>query len=81
MSAVREILSEVGGLRVPAETLQPDDDLFAAGLTSFATVGVMLALEERFDVSFPDSLLKRSTFANVRALEDAVVSLGGTLDA
>jgi acyl carrier protein len=69
---LRNILDEVGGLSVKADTLGLRDDLFAAGLTSFATVGVMLAIEEEFDVAFPDSLLVRNTFSSIASLLSAV---------
>ncbi len=72
---LRNVLSETANLSVPAETIGYSDDLFAAGLTSFATVGVMLAIESAFDVEFPDSLLVRSTFTSIGALETAVKTL------
>lgn len=74
---LRAILKEVGGLSKSADSLGVKDDLFAAGLTSFATVGVMLAIEEEFDVAFPDSLLVRSTFTSIASLSAAVESLRG----
>ena len=37
-------------------------DLYAAGLRSFASVQLMLALEEAFEVEFPESLLNRQSF-------------------
>lgn len=73
---LRAILDEVGGLSKPASDLAPRDDLFAAGLTSFATVGVMLAIEDEFDVAFPDALLVRSTFQSIAALSAAITGLG-----
>ncbi len=72
---LRSILNEVGGLTVDAETLGPTDSLFAKGLTSFSTVTVMLALEEEFDVSFPDALLTRETFTSIASLSDALRGL------
>jgi acyl carrier protein len=71
------ILDEVGGLACPAVDVGDRDDLFVKGLSSFATVGVMLAIEEEFDVSFPDSLLVRATFTSVDALAAAIASLKG----
>jgi acyl carrier protein len=35
----------------------------------------MLGLEDAFDVEFPDALLRKSTFATVRTITDAVASL------
>ena len=32
----------------------PDDDLYLLGLTSHATVNVMLALEDEFEIEFPE---------------------------
>ncbi len=69
---ISKILEEVGGLTTPAAQLGPDDDLFAAGLTSFATVNVMLGIEDAFDLEFPDRLLTRSSFRSIAALAGAV---------
>jgi acyl carrier protein len=75
VTQVRELLSQHGRLSAPIADLADDSDLHAAGLTSLATVGLMLALEERFDVEFPDSLLTRRTFSSIAALAAAVESL------
>jgi len=72
---IRAILDEVGGLACPASDVGDRDDLFVKGLSSFATVGVMLAIEEEFDVAFPDCLLVRATFSSIEALDAAVASL------
>ena len=74
---LREILGDVGGLAVPIATVAAEQDLYAAGLTSFATVSVMLGIEEAFDVEFPDSLLKRETFRSIDALRRTVATLKG----
>ena len=36
----------------------------------------MLALEDSFDIEFPDELLRKSTFASVKAIEGALTELG-----
>ncbi|MDX7954010.1 acyl carrier protein [Lichenihabitans sp. Uapishka_5] len=59
----------------PVETLSDTADLFEAGLTSYGSVRLMLAVEERFDVEFPDALLTRKTFTTLAALAEAVASL------
>ncbi len=51
---IREILGEHARLPVDLSTLADNDDLYDAGMTSHASVQVMLALEEGFDVEFPD---------------------------
>lgn len=72
---IRQVLGEVARLRVPADTLASDDDLYAAGLSSLATVDVMLAIEDRFEIEFTSEWLNRRTFASVGALAAAVAAL------
>jgi acyl carrier protein len=72
---VREILLQRGRLFAPMLEVMNDSDLYGAGLTSLATVGVMLALEEEFDIEFPDSMLSRKTFATIESLALAVEGL------
>ncbi|WMS86178.1 acyl carrier protein [Pleionea litopenaei] len=72
---VREILSTHGRLTTPVDSLQDDSDLYQAGLTSLATVGLMLALEDEFDIEFPDSALSRKTFGSIESIAETVEDL------
>jgi acyl carrier protein len=72
---IREVIREGGGLPVDVATLGDADDLYAAGLTSHATVNLMLGLEEKFDIEFPDRLLRRRTFESVETIRAAVSEL------
>ena len=72
---VREILTQHGRLATDISSLSDDGDLYNAGLTSLATVGLMLALEEEFDIEFPDSMLSRKTFSSIEAISDAIEEL------
>jgi acyl carrier protein len=72
IAGIRSVLAECGGLAVDAGTLAVTDDLYAAGLTSHGCVGLMLGLEEEFDVEFPEKLLNRRTFESIAAIRDAV---------
>jgi acyl carrier protein len=72
---IRQILSDHGRLSVDVNGLATDADLYAAGMTSHASVNVMLALEDTFDVEFPDSMLKRSVFESIDAIAAAVSEL------
>ena len=74
-TAIRDVLGEHARLPVDPATLQGDDDLFQAGMSSHASVNVMLALEDRFDIEFPDAMLKRSAFESIDAIADAVNQL------
>ena len=69
---VRTVLAAHGRLGTDAARLGDTDDLYAAGLTSLASVNVMLALEAEFDVEFPDQMLNRTVFSSVAAIEAAV---------
>lgn len=72
---IRDILAKNGRLSTPVEQLANDSDLYNAGLTSLATVGVMLALEEEFNIEIPDSLLGRKTFQSIQSIADVVNQL------
>jgi acyl carrier protein len=72
---IRTILQAHARLSKGAEQLPVNADLYQAGMTSHATVNVMLALEGAFDVEFPDHMLKRSVFTSVASIRDAVAGL------
>ena len=72
---VRAIVLEHGRFAGSIASLKDDDDLYQAGMTSHASVGVMLALEAAFDIEFPDRMLKRSVFESVSAIANAVHEL------
>ncbi len=73
---VRQIIREHGRLPADVEVLDDEADLYQAGMTSHASVNVMLALESEFDVEFPDAMLKRTVFQSVRSISDALETLG-----
>jgi acyl carrier protein len=72
---IRQIVKDHGRLPVEVDSLSDGDDLYQAGMTSHASVNVMLALEDHFDVEFPDHLLKRSVFESIDAIAAALVEL------
>ena len=74
-NTIREILSSHGRLTSDVSTLEDSGDLYHAGLTSLATVGLMLALEDEFDIEFPDSMLSRKTFSSIETIADAIEEL------
>jgi acyl carrier protein len=78
-TTIREVLEAHGRLPESVTSLKETDDLYAIGLTSHASVNVMLALEDAFDIEFPDELLKKSTFESIVAIRDALVSLGAAI--
>jgi acyl carrier protein len=72
---IREVLAAHAGLPIKVDTISDDADLFQAGMASFASVNVMLGLEEAFEIEFPDSMLTREVFQSVDAIATAVGSL------
>ena len=68
LQTIRTLVAEHGRLPISIERVRDDQDLYAAGLTSFAAVQLMLALEDRFDVEFADTMLNRRTFASIEAI-------------
>jgi len=72
---IRQVLSEHARLPVDMATLDDQDDLFRAGMTSHASVNVMLALEDAFDIEFPEAMLRKATFESATAIEAALVQL------
>jgi acyl carrier protein len=74
---IRSILREHGRLAVDIDTLSDQSDLFQAGLTSHATVNLMLALEDHFDVEFPERMLHRKTFSSIASIRTCLDELIG----
>ena len=74
---VRQIIREHGRLPSDLDSLDDEADLYQAGMTSHASVNLMLALEDRFGVEFPERMLRRRTFETILSIEDAVRELRG----
>lgn len=72
---LRQLIDKHARLPVKAATLAPSQDLYAAGLTSFAAVQLMLALEEAFDVEFPERMLNRRSFATMDSIAACIGEL------
>ena len=76
-SRIRAVLAKHGRLSENANSLDVNDDLQQVGMTSHASVNVMLALEDAFDFEFPEKMLKKSTFESIDAISTAVNELTG----
>lgn len=72
---VREILTKHSRLDVDINSLKEEDDLYELGLTSLTTVNIMLAIEDAFDIEFPDSKLNRKTFNSIESLVEVIEEL------
>ncbi len=72
---IHRIIKDHGRLPIGVGELAADTDLYQAGLTSHASVNVMLALEDHFDIEFPDRMLRPSVFESIASIEAAVTEL------
>ena len=72
---IRAILAKHSRLELDFNNVGEDDDLYTAGLTSLTTVNIMLAIEDEFDIEFPDSKLNRKTFQSIGSLVEVVEEL------
>ena len=72
---VRELLARTSNVPFNVASLSADANLYDAGLTSFASVQLMLAIEQEFDIEFPETMLTRRTFASITNIAEAVSSL------
>ncbi len=75
---IRKILAEYARLAVEIDSITDETDLFGAGMTSHASVNVMLAIEDAFDIEFPERMLKKSTFESVGAIRAGVLEMTGS---
>lgn len=74
-TTIRSILRDHGRLKQDVTMLEPGADLYQSGMTSHASVNVMLALEGTFDVEFPDHMLRRNVFASIASIQRALGEL------
>jgi acyl carrier protein len=72
---IRRVIGEHAGLAADLDTIADGTDLFGAGMTSHASVNVMLALEDAFELEFPDRMLRRGVFESIDAIAAAVEEL------
>ena len=72
---LRTIIANYGKLSTPLDRLGDDDDLFRAGMDSLAVFNVLIAIEERFKVQWPETMLNRHAFASITALEQVLQSV------
>ena len=72
---IRTVLRNHARLNQDVGLLDPEADLYQSGMTSHASVNVMLALEGAFDVEFPDHMIKRNVFNSIQSIRSALSEL------
>jgi len=72
---IRKIVKDHAGLGLEFEKVDFSTDLYRAGMTSYASVVLMIALENEFELEFPDGMLSRRVFESIEAISNAIESL------
>jgi acyl carrier protein len=72
---IRKLLAQNSMIPIDFSALSDSANLYDAGLTSFASVQMMLAIEEEFDIEFPEQMLTRRTFSSIASIAAAVSEL------
>ena len=72
---IRKIVKDHAGLGLEFEKIDSSTDLYRAGMTSYASVVLMIALENEFELEFPDGMLSRKVFESIDSIADAIESL------
>jgi acyl carrier protein len=76
---IRKLVTANATLAIGEASLADDTDLFNAGMTSYASVTIMMSLEEHFGVEFPESSIRRDTFQTIAAMAAVITDLLGSL--
>ena len=72
IAEVRQVVAQHAHLAQDAGSLAESDSLYAAGMTSHASVNVMLGVEDAFDLEFPEQMLTKETFESLESIASAV---------
>lgn len=72
---IRRLIAENARLSVEPGNLGDGDDLYRCGMSSHATVVLMISLEDHFGVEFPEDMLTRSTFGSIASIRAALEQL------
>jgi acyl carrier protein len=72
---IRNVVRDRAGLGQDLQNISDSSDLYRAGMTSYASVVLMIALENEFEVEFPDAMLSRSVFESIDTIAGAIENL------
>ena len=69
---IRNIVKDNVRIGAPFSALDDSTPLYQAGMTSYASVQLMLALENEFSLEFPDVMLSRDVFESIDSIANAI---------
>ncbi|MEV0158045.1 phosphopantetheine-binding protein [Micromonospora sp. NPDC050686] len=71
---VRSLVTKQLNLNGYSQDLRPDDNLWSFGMTSLTCLGLMLSIEDTFEIELPEEALKEATFRSINTISAAVES-------
>lgn len=71
---VRSLVTKQLNLNGYSQDLRPDDNLWSLGMTSLTCLGLMLSIEDTFEIELPEEALKEATFRSINTISAAVES-------
>jgi acyl carrier protein len=74
VDTVRRLVAERLNLNGFGHELRPDEDLWCLGMTSLTCLGLMLSIEDTFEIELPEEALQDSTFRSIDAISAVVNS-------
>jgi acyl carrier protein len=72
---VKNVIIKYAEIPEDITSLDENESLFVKGMSSRASVAVMIGLESEFDIEFPDEMLRREVFESTYSISKAVESL------
>lgn len=72
---IRELIAQRAKLAIDVAELDDGASLYENGMTSHATVDLMLAIEDALDIEFPEEMLRREVFESIASIARAVARL------
>ncbi len=69
---LRTIVKDHARLNPSLDRLEDSTDLYRAGMSSQASVVLMIAVEGEFGLEFPDCMLSRDVFTNIDTIAQAI---------
>jgi acyl carrier protein len=75
MAEIRNIVLEKAQLPIDVQQVSDTTDLDDAGITSLGRMTVILALEDRLQITFPDEIMMRENFSSITAISKTVDAL------
>lgn len=72
MADIRSIVIREAQLSMDAQKISDTMSLDDAGITSLARMNIVLALEDHFQITFPDEVMTRNNFASIAAVSKTV---------